>query len=979
MSKESILDNFVVCIKNKILNLLKEIYNELVSEFWEDGKMNNRFINFASFRYSTIILSGLLILLSNGIFLRNQSAQIKSEYATTGQNLVLGKLAFSAIVGTFSGAQFWIRSANADGSGQITLAGNLPPASDPSWSPDGSKIVYVASGAGNEIYVMNADGTNKTNLTNTFNISESNPSWSATGKIVYERDNQIWTMNADGFNQSRFTAITQPSPTAPAWSADGMKLAFSSGGDIWKINADGSGEQRVTTNTTTDTDPSWLADGAKIVFAKGGSGIAVVNADGTNEINLTNNSSDTKPAWSPDGTTIAFRRDGIYLMDVNGGNQVRIIADTPGTTGTTYNNPAWQPVAQTPNTFIISGRITLNNVSLSGVTVNLSGAVNAATTTDAAGNYQFSGLPPVGGFTVSPSLLNHFFTPPNRSFFNLSSNRIADFSASGVCIGANCAKNGKIAFSRNSEIWTMNADGTNLTNITNSAGIDTDANYSPDGTKIVFTTNRDGNNEIYRMNADGSNPVRLTNNSASDTSPNYSPDGASIVFVSNRDGNGEIYKMNADGSNQARLTNDTGQQRVPEFSPNGQKIVFVTIPLATSRPDQMWVMNADGTNQQQFPNPPGVLHYYNHPSYSPDGTKIIFNYGDDVTNQGTWTMNADGTNRVQFPLSGRSPTYSPDGTKVSFSSPFFSTQGIYTADANLNTSLRLTFDFDELPDWQPILAPRRTPFDFDGDAKADLAIFRPTLGQWWINWSTDSSTKVFQFGQSTDKIVPADYTGDSKCDVAFFRDGNWFILRSENSTFFAAPFGAIGDIPAPGDYDADGRGDLAVFRPLVATWFILRSTTGLQIIQFGANGDVPVMGDYDGDGKTDIGIFRPGNGSWWIQRSTLGLLITVFGIGTDKPVPADYTGDGKTDIAFFRPNNGNWFILRSENLTFYSAPFGSNGDTPAPADFDGDNRADLAIFRGTSATWFIQRSTQGTLIQQFGVSGDKPVQSAFVP
>jgi hypothetical protein len=268
-------------------------------------------------------------------------------------------------------------------------------------------------------------------------------------------------------------------------------------------------------------------------------------------------------------------------------------------------------------------------------------------------------------------------------------------------------------------------------------------------------------------------------------------------------------------------------------------------------------------------------------------------------------------------------------------------------------------------------------FDYDGDRKTDLSIFRPPNGQWWLNQSSNGNTKVYQFGQATDKITPADYTGDGKTDVAFFRNGNWFVLRSENDTFFAAPFGTSGDIPAPGDYDGDAKADLAVFRPTVATWFILQSSNQqTRIVQFGANGDVPMIGDYDGDGKSDIAIFRPTNGTWWLNWSSNNTTkVYQFGNSADKPVQADYTGDGKTDVAFFR--NGQWFILRSENETFFGAPFGAAGDIPAPGDYDGDGKADLAVFR--SGTWFILRSTQGTLIQQFGAVGDIPAPAAYIP
>ena len=277
-------------------------------------------------------------------------------------------------------------------------------------------------------------------------------------------------------------------------------------------------------------------------------------------------------------------------------------------------------------------------------------------------------------------------------------------------------------------------------------------------------------------------------------------------------------------------------------------------------------------------------------------------------------------------------------------------------------------------------APRKTAFDYDGDNKADLSIFRSAGGQWWINRSQTSSTIVYQFGASSDKIVPADYTGDGKTDVAIFRPSTseWFVLRSEDSTFYSFPFGASGDIPAPGDFDGDGKADPAVFRGSSGTWFIQTSSQGTRIEGFGINGDVPVVGDYDGDGKADKAIFRQSNGQWWLSRSTAGVVVYAFGIGTDKTVQGDYTGDGKTDVANFRSSTNQWFILRSEDTTFYSFPFGANGDIPAPADYDGDGKFDAGIFRPSNATWFISGSTAGQIISGFGLNGDIPTQSSYV-
>lgn len=276
---------------------------------------------------------------------------------------------------------------------------------------------------------------------------------------------------------------------------------------------------------------------------------------------------------------------------------------------------------------------------------------------------------------------------------------------------------------------------------------------------------------------------------------------------------------------------------------------------------------------------------------------------------------------------------------------------------------------------------RKPIADFDGDRKTDLSIFRASGGEWWYLRSSDSTNRAFQFGSSTDKIMPADFTGDGKTDVAFWREssGEWFILRSEDSSFFSFPFGTAGDRPYPADFDGDGKDDPAIFRPSNATWYILNSSGGFTIRQFGVFEDIPQVSDYDGDGKADLAVFRPSVGEWWINRSIDGQSIGLqFGTSADKPVPGDYTGDGKTDVAIFRPSNGEWFVLRSEDSSFYSAPFGTATDIPVPGDYDGDAKADFAVFRPSDTNWYVSKSSGGFLIAQFGNTGDKPIPSAYV-
>jgi cytochrome c peroxidase len=272
-------------------------------------------------------------------------------------------------------------------------------------------------------------------------------------------------------------------------------------------------------------------------------------------------------------------------------------------------------------------------------------------------------------------------------------------------------------------------------------------------------------------------------------------------------------------------------------------------------------------------------------------------------------------------------------------------------------------------------ARRNTSNDFDGDGKTDVAVFRPSVGEWWYLRSSDQGAYGAQFGNSTDIPATGDFTGDGKTDIAFFRPSNgfWYILRSEDGSFYAFPFGAQGDIPVPADYDGDKKADAAVYRPSSGHWYILGSSAGFSAAQFGSPGDIPQPGDYDGDGRGDFSLFRPNGGEgaeWWVYRSTAGVIGATFGSATDIPVAADYTGDTKTDMAFFRPETGFWYVLRSEDWSFYGAPFGISTDTPSPGDFDGDGKADFAVFRSSQGIWYINQSSGGLGISYFGIGGD---------
>jgi tol-pal system beta propeller repeat protein TolB len=213
--------------------------------------------------------------------------------------------------------------------------------------------------------------------------------------------------------------------------------------------------------------------------------IFVMNADGTSPINLTNSANtDLFSSWSPDGTKIAFHtfRDAgsglqseIYVMNVNGSNQT-----------------------------------------------------------------------------------------------NLSQNAAIDVNPQWSPDGSKIAFMRQVPFSSDAEIFVMDAaTGMNQTNLSNNPAADAGASWSPDGSKIAFDSSRDDDfGEVYVMNADGSDVTRITN-SGGNANPAWSPDGTKIAFATNRDGEVQIYVMNTNGSGQIPLTAPPGRNALPHWGTAG--------------------------------------------------------------------------------------------------------------------------------------------------------------------------------------------------------------------------------------------------------------------------------------------------------------------------------------------------------------------------------------------------------------------------
>jgi subtilisin-like proprotein convertase family protein len=253
----------------------------------------------------------------------------------------------------------------------------------------------------------------------------------------------------------------------------------------------------------------------------------------------------------------------------------------------------------------------------------------------------------------------------------------------------------------------------------------------------------------------------------------------------------------------------------------------------------------------------------------------------------------------------------------------------------------------------------RPAADFDGDGRADLAVYRPSTGGWILQNEAEK-----RWGAPSDIPVPGDYDGDRLTDIAVFRpsEGRWYIEGQPAPVAWGRP----GDIPVAADYDGDGRTDIAVIRqhqsePFGVEWLV----RNVFWTRWGATGDIPVPGDYNGDGAAEVAVYRPSNGRWFIQGSSTDI---QFGAPADVPVPAGYDGDGRLDVAVFRPSTGVWFVRNQ-----FAVAWGTAGDLPVALDVNGDSRAELVIFRRSQNMWFSLDPFTGVVeATQLGGAGDVP-------
>jgi TolB protein len=229
--------------------------------------------------------------------------------------------------------------------------------------------------------------------------------------------------------------------------------------------------------------------------------------------------------------------------------------------------------------------------------------------------------------------------------------------------------NGQLAFAHEDasgvDIFTMNPDGSHVRRFINtptgSASVFGD--WSPDGRRLAFDSDRSGNVEIYLATRDG-DIRRLTRNPADDVHPTWTPDGRHLAFESNRSGIPQVYVMKVDGSHVRKVTRIAGGAIEPAYSPTGQWITFVAGP---ERRTSLYVVRPDGSDLRRL-TPPSMNA--GHPSWSPDGRTIVFNSNFEKPNGRIWTVRLNGSlrqlTRGSDGLEDFEAAYSPNGDLIAF-------------------------------------------------------------------------------------------------------------------------------------------------------------------------------------------------------------------------------------------------------------------------------------------------------------------------
>ncbi len=518
--------------------------------------------------------------------------------------------------------------------------------------------------------------------------------------------------------------------------------------------------------SVTDT-PTQPAPGAteQLIFAStrdGNSDIYRVNGDGSGLANLTGSpSEDTQPVWSPNGTEIAFVSDRAITSTVYLLNIATLETQPLSSTLFAISSPTWSPDGkqiaciqeQNGNTDLLivkreTGEITTLRQTLEGeegVAWSPNGKQLAFAALDSTAD-----IPNKDIFVIN--------TDGSGTIVNLTNHPADDthpaWSPDGSRIAYQSERNG------NTDVYVMQANGASQTRLTDNPSFDGMPAWTSDGKYLAFTSWRDGQADIYTMTDSGKEQYSLTSHTGMDTSPNWLPAAPTsisdqVLFAVGSDSNRDIALINTTGTGLSILTtNLVGDHSTPAWSPDGTRIAF-----ASKRPKQEFaivVMDADGSNPVYLTD--GTAKAM-HPVWSPDGSKIGF----EMKQEGNWdlyTMEPDGKNLKRItanPSREGNITWSPDSRQIAFVSDRDAADNldIYTMDLAAGSKAERRTTHPE-PDVYPAWSPDGTHIVFRSSRNDNKDIYLMSTSDWipqrmtfstavddQPSWSSDSETIIF--------------------------------------------------------------------------------------------------------------------------------------------------------------------------------------------------------------------------------------------
>jgi Tol biopolymer transport system component/imidazolonepropionase-like amidohydrolase len=464
--------------------------------------------------------------------------------------------------------------------------------------------------------------------------------------IAMDLQGGLWTLPVAGGTARRITDEYYDA-RQPAWSPDGRTIAFQAFRDgtwrIWTVATDGANPKAVTSGPFDDREPHWSPDGTRIAFSSDRSGNYDIWTLDTNSGEVTqvtkDSADDFTPTWSTSGKEIAFvstraTAPGVYA--ISPGGEERLVAAATGTVGA----PAWTP----------DGRDVIYSLTSGGAARLMRGTQELAANEDVF-PFRAQWLSPtellytadgkikrrtLTGTTAEavPFTATLTITPANYARKKRDFDAAAPKPVLGI-VHPRASPDGKrIVFAALGDLWVMPTSGGKPERLTNDAAVETDASWSPDGTRLVFSADRvgNGNMDIYIRDLTSGQDRRLTTSPEAEMSGAFSPDGRWVAFTSNvAFKQGETYFVASEGGTPRKLLDRSFGPGFPTWSADGRTVIVSTLRPYSGRyregMNYMMALPLDGSAPRVIvpvEHSPIGKRSGDGPIWSPDGTQIAF-------------------------------------------------------------------------------------------------------------------------------------------------------------------------------------------------------------------------------------------------------------------------------------------------------------------------------------------------------------------